>query len=76
MHRTVSSLMGAMSLNATQLKEFLAERAEAGDESVNMLDAFMRLTLECIGRAGFWICAQQLSGEKDHPYLGALKDFA
>ena len=68
--------MGAMSLNATQLKEFLAERAEAGDESVNMLDAFMRLTLECIGRAGFGYAFNNFSGEKDHPYLGALKDFA
>ena len=50
-----------MSLNATQLKEFLAERAEAGDESVNMLDAFMRLTLECIERAGFGYAFNQPS---------------
>ena len=67
-----------MSLNATQLKEFLAEPTEAGhdSESVNMLDAFMRLTLECIGRAGFGYVFNNFSGEKDHPYLGALKDFA
>ncbi|VDC01004.1 unnamed protein product [Peniophora sp. CBMAI 1063] len=65
-----------LQLAAIQLKEFLAERAEAGYESVNMLDAFMRLTLECIGRAGFGYAFNNLTGEEDHPYLGALKDFA
>ena len=65
-----------MTFNAAQLKVSLAERAEAGYGSVNMLDAFMRLTLECIGRAGFGYAFNNFSGEKDHPYLGALKDFA
>lgn len=59
-----------------QLKEFLAERSEAGSQTVNMLDAFMRLTLECIGRAGFGYAFDNFSGEGDHPYLSALKDFA
>ncbi|KZV62980.1 cytochrome P450 [Peniophora sp. CONT] len=65
-----------LQLAAIQLKEFLAERAEAGCDSVNMLDAFLRLTLECIGKAGFGYNFNNFTGEIDHPYLGALKDFA